>query len=150
MGSESNKEGKQKPLARNRKFLEEKFMVGETTGKKLDPVTVARQMKRQFLQEEVLSSTQIQSFISRRAKCKNSEPQLVSDKDYEAAENNEEALATLRNEVLEYIQPKHPVMYDGYNLCGLVTSQKLTKLKISKLSEVCRSFKLEVLAQQGK
>ena len=124
----------------------------------LDPVTVARQMKiardvdskRQFSQEEVLSSMQIQSFVSRRAKFKNSEAQLVSDKDYEAAENNEEALPTLRNEVLEYIQPKHPVMYDGYNLCGLVTSQKLTKLKISKLSEVCRSFKLEVLAQQGK
>ena len=133
-------------------------MVGETTGKKLDPVTVARQMKiardvdskRQFSQEEVLSSTQIQSFVSRRAKFKNSEAQLVSDKDYEAAENSEEALPTLRNEVLEYIQPKHSVMYDGYNLCGLVTSQKLTKLKISKRSEVCRSFKLEVLAQQGK
>ena len=55
----------------------------------LDPVTVARQMKiardvdskRQFSQEEVLSSMQIQSFVSRRAKFKNSEAQLVSDKD---------------------------------------------------------------------
>ena len=142
---------------KQRKFLEEKFMVGETTGRKLDPVTVARQMKiardvdgqRQFSHEEVLSSTQIQSFFSRRAKCKNSEAQLVSDKDYEAAEI-EEALATLRNEVLEHIQPKHPRMYDGYNLCDLVTSQKLSRLKISKLSEICRSFKLEVPAQQGK
>ena len=52
---------------KQRKFLEEKFMVGETTGRKLDPVTVARQMKiardvdgqRQFSHEEVLSSTQI-------------------------------------------------------------------------------------------
>ena len=60
-------------------------MVGETTGKKLDPVTVARQMKRKFSQEEVLSSSKIQSFVSRRAKCKNSEAELVSDKDYEAA-----------------------------------------------------------------
>ena len=113
-------------------------------------MTVARQMKRQFPQEEVLSSTQIQIFVSRRAKCENSEAQLVSDKGYEAAENSEEALPTLRNEVLEYIQPEYPVMYDGNNLCGLITSQRLTKLKISKLSEVCRSFKLEVLAQQGK
>ena len=78
---------------------------------------------------------------------KNSEAQLVSDKDYEAAEN-EEALATLPNEVLEHIQLKHPVMYDAYNLCELVTSQKLiSKFKISKLSEICRSFKLEVPAQ---
>ena len=30
---------------KQRTFLEEKFMVGETTGRKLDPVTVARQMK---------------------------------------------------------------------------------------------------------
>ena len=30
---------------KQRKFLEEKFMVGETTRRKLDPVTVARQMK---------------------------------------------------------------------------------------------------------
>ena len=73
----------------------------------------------------------------------------VSNKDYEAAEN-EEALATLRNEVLEQIQPKHPVMYDGYNLCGLITAQKLSKLKISKLSEICRSFKLEMPVEQGK
>ena len=69
-------------------------MVGKTTGRKLDPLTVARQMKiardvdgqRQVSNEEVLSSTQIQGFFSRRAKCKNSEAQLVSDKDYEAAE----------------------------------------------------------------
>jgi len=50
--------------------------------------------QRQFLHEEVLFSTQIQSFFSRRAKCENSEAQSVSDQDYEAAE---EALATLRN-----------------------------------------------------
>ena len=111
-------------------------MVGQTTGKKLDSVTVARQMKiardvdgpRQFSHEEVLYPTQIQSIFSRRAKCKNSEAQSVSDKDYEAAEN-EEALAKLRNEVLEHIQSKHPVMYDGYNLCDLVTLQKLCKSK---------------------
>ena len=80
---------------KQKKFLEERFMVGETTGRKLDPVTVATQMKiardvdgqRKFSHEEVLSSTQIQSFFSRRAKCNNSEAQSVSDKDYKAAEN---------------------------------------------------------------
>jgi len=102
--------------------------------------------QRQFLHEEVLFSTQIQSFFSRRAKCENSEAQSVSDQDYEAAE---EALATLRN-VEEHIQPKNPVMYDDYNLCELVTSQKLSKLKISKLREICHSLKLEVPVQQGK
>ena len=90
-----------------------------------------------------------QSFFSRRAKYKNSEAQSISGKDYEAAEN-EEALATLRNEALEHIQPKHPVMCDGHNLCELVTSQKLSILKIGKLSEICRLLKLEVPGQQGK
>ena len=132
-------------------------MLGETTGRKLYLVTVARQTKiardvdgqRIFSHKEVLSSMQIQRLFSRRAKCKNSEGQSVSDKTYEAAED-EEALAVLRNEVLEHIQPKHPVMYDGYNLCDLITSQKLSKLKISTPSEICRSFKLEVPAHQAK
>ena len=110
---------------------------------------MARQMKipryvdgqRQFAHEEVLSSTQIRSVFQRRAKCENSEAQSVSDQDYEAAE---EALATLRN-VLEHIQPKNPVMYDGYNVCDLVTLEKLSKLKISKLREICRSLNWKCL-----
>ena len=92
--------------------------------------------------------TQIQSFFFMAGEMKQLRSP-VSEKDYEASEN-EEALATLQNEVLEHIQPKHPVMYDGYNLCELITSQKvISKFKISKLSEICRLFKLEVPAQQG-
>ena len=65
---------KNKPFSdKQKKFLEEKFMVGETTGRKLDPVTVAREMKtarqdgngeRLFSSSEVLTATQIQSFFS--------------------------------------------------------------------------------------
>lgn len=67
---------KAKPFSeKQRNFLEEKFMIGENTGRKLDSATVARQMKvardvdgrRLFSHEEVLSSSQIQSFFSRRA-----------------------------------------------------------------------------------
>ena len=52
-----------KPFSeKQRRFLEEKFTIGETTGRKLDPVTVARQMRvargsdgqRQFTPEELL------------------------------------------------------------------------------------------------
>ena len=148
---------KAKPFSeKQRNFLEEKFMIGETTGRKLDPVTVAKQMRvardadgqRLFSLEEVLSSTQIKSFFSRRAKSKNSE-ELISDRDYEAAEH-EEALTALRNEVLEEIKPHHPIMYDGYNLCNLVTEQKLTRLTVSNLTEICHSFELEVPTQKGR
>lgn len=65
---------KNKPFSdKQKKFLEEKFMVSETTGRKLDPVTVAREMKtarqdgngeRLFSSSEVLIATQIQSFFS--------------------------------------------------------------------------------------
>ena len=63
---------------KQRRFLE-KFTIGKTTGKKLDPVTVARQMrvtrgsdgKRQFTPEELLTANQIQGFFSSRAKSKN-------------------------------------------------------------------------------
>ena len=126
---------------------EEKFVIGETTGGKLDPVTVAKQV-RVARDTEIPSSTQIKSFFSRRARSKHSE-ELISDRDYEAAEH-EEALTALRNEVLEEIQPHHPIMYDGYNLCNLLTEQKLTRLTVSSLTEICHSFELEVLTQKGR
>ena len=92
-----------------------------------------------FSHEEVLSSSQIQSFFSRRARCRNKD--LTSDKDYEAAENEDALTAlTLRNEVLEEIQPKHPLAFDDYNVCELVATEKLTKLTIMKVKEMCHSF----------
>ena len=88
-------------------------MIGETTGKKkLDPLTVARQMKvvrvsmvsAYFHTKNVtLSSTQIRSFFSRSAKCRNQDPTL--EKDLEAAEN-EDALTAFRDEILAEMQPK--------------------------------------------
>ena len=55
-----------------RRFLEEKFTIGETTGRKLDPVTVARQMRvargsdgqRQRTPEELVTASQIQVIFS--------------------------------------------------------------------------------------
>ena len=49
---------------KQRRFLEEKFRIGETTERKLDPVTVARQLRvargsdwqRQFTPEELLTA----------------------------------------------------------------------------------------------
>ena len=76
-------------------------------------------------------------FFARRARCRNKDP--TSDKDYEAAEN-EDALTALRNEVLEEIQPKHPLAFDDYNVCELVATEKLTKLTIMKVKVMCHSF----------
>jgi len=42
--------------------------------------------------------------------------------------------------VLEEIQPKHPLAFDDYNVCELVATEKLTKLTIMKVKEMCHSF----------
>lgn len=140
-----------KPFSeKQRRFLEEKFTIGETTGRKLDPVTVARQMRvargsdgqRQFTPEELLSANQIQGFFSRRAKSKN-QAMVEAEDDFVAAEV-EDAMASVRNEVIKQTQPIHPVTFDGYNLCGLVATRRLCKLTVPVLRDICCHFELEI------
>ena len=122
--------------AKQRRFLEEKFTIGETTGRKLDPVTVARQMRvargsdgqRQFTPEELLTASQIQDFFSRRAKSKN-QAVVEAEDDFVAAEA-EDAMASVRNEAINQTQPIHPVTFDDYNLCDLVATGRLCKLTV--------------------
>lgn len=145
-----------KPFSEKQKrFLDEKFTIGETTGRKLDPVTVVRQMRvargsdgqRMFTPEELLSANQIQGFFSRRAKCKNQAMAETADEDFVAAEV-EDAMARVRNEVLQQTQPSHPFSYDGYNLCDLVSTDSLKTLTatctVAKLRDICCYFGLEV------
>ena len=57
------------------KYLNEKFSIGQQTGHKVDPLSVARDMryariaegKRLFTRDEFLSAQQIQSYFSRQA-----------------------------------------------------------------------------------
>ncbi len=146
-----------KPFSDKQKcFLEEKFTIGETTGRKLDPVTVARQMRvargsdgqRLFTTDELLSAKQIQGFFSRRAKSKN-QALIEADEDFVAAEV-EDAIATVRNEVIEQIQHNHPFTYDGYNLCDLVAKNRLSKLTVPVLQDICCHFELNVSSNGGK
>lgn len=134
---------------RQKKFLEEKFMLGETTGKKSDPNTVAKQMRaargadgeRLFSSEEYLSATQIQGFFARRAK--SLKKGNLEDNDYEAAEV-EETFMSIRDEVLEETELCHPIIYDGYNLCELAAGNKLSKCTLAVLKEICSYFELDV------
>lgn len=144
-----------KPFSeKQRRFLEEKFKIGETTGRKLDPVTVARQMRvtrgsdgqRLFTPEELLSAKQIQGFFSRKAKSK-SRPDVQAKEDFVAAEV-EDAMVTVRNEVLAQTQASHPFTFDGHDLCDLVAKKKLSKLTLPVLREMCSHFELEISGQQ--
>jgi hypothetical protein len=139
---------KSKPFNKNQKaFLEEKFMIGETSGHKLDATTLSRQMRtakdskgqRRFTLEEFLSTKQIKGYFSRRSKCKNK----IGENNFKAADY-EEALSRIRNTVIEETLAKHPFMFDGYNLCKLVASNKLDKLTLAILKGICQQYELQV------
>ena len=138
-----------KPFSeKQRRFLEEKFTIGETTGRKLDPVAVARQMRvargsdgqRHFTPEELLTANQIQGFFSRRAKSKN-QALVEAEDDFVAAEV-EDVMASVRNEVINQTQPIHPITFDGYNLCDLVARGRPCKLTVPILRDICCHFEL--------
>ena len=79
-------------------------------------MTLARRMKvakgsgeqRQFTPEELITGNQIQGFFARRAKSKN-QTVVEGEDDFVPAEV-EDAVA---NEVLNQMQPIHPVTFDG-------------------------------------
>ncbi|XP_063397325.1 uncharacterized protein LOC134681606 [Mytilus trossulus] len=79
-------------------YLDEKFKIGETTGKKEDPITVSQEMrttkvkgKRRFKMSEFLTSQQIGSYFSRvsRKKVEDNMPATI-----------EEHLSSVREEIL--------------------------------------------------
>ena len=59
-------------------------------------------------------------------------------------------MSELRNEMLDQVQPRRPLMCDGHNLCDLVAAQKLNNLTVAKLREICNSFDLRVDPPEAK
>ena len=135
-----------------RKYLEDKFKIGQATGCKLDPVTVATEMRtarnkegiRQFSVSEFLTPKQVQSFFSRMAsKIRKGQGDECLDEDIAAAEEQESYEET-RMVVLKEVQLKHPIVFDTFNLCDLEASGKLSDLSVSMLRNVCEHFDLPV------
>ena len=130
-----------------KRYLESKFMLGQETGHKLDPETVARDMRyarndegrRQFTVNEFLTAQQVQSFFSRRA----SRLRQVTTDDREAAEDSE-AYDELRTLVLREVQLCHPIVYDTLNLCEINRKGKLNQLTVAMLRTVCEHFEMDV------
>ena len=130
-----------------KRTLESKFILGRETGHKLDPATVARDMryarndegKRQFTVKEFLTPQQVQSFFSRRA----ARVRQVRTDDKEAAEDSEayDALCSL---VLKEVQLCHPIVYDTTNLCDIYKKGKLNQLTVATLRIVREQFDMNV------
>lgn len=146
---------------KQRQFLTNKFLIGETSGQKVSPQQVARSMitardetgKRRFSSAESLTAKQIASFFSRLAAKRSmnvhSHAPVISDEDEEEDEEdvkaviNETAFGELRDHVMVTVQPNHPICYESYNLCHLMSKSKLSSFAITMLKDICEHFAID-------
>lgn len=130
-------------------YLTAKFRLGEQTGNKADPAAVARSMmcakdssgSRLFTSDDFLTANQIAGFFSRLA----SKKTLADDEqqaDIEVA-THEAGLEELVNEAVRELAPKHPIVYDAYNLCELASKKKLGEFSITVLKDICTYFGID-------
>ena len=128
-------------------YLDAKFAIGQTTGKKLDGDIVAREMKRAlgrdgirlFKVTEFLTPQQISSYFSRRAA--KIRQQLPNDADIRASEE-EDNFARVR-ETVRAITLQHPITFDQYDICAMAKDGSLERLKLSMLQSICQKLELE-------
>ena len=135
---------------KQRKFLADKFQQGESSGRKIDPASVARSMltavdsrgNRIFSSADFLTASQIAGFFSRLA----SKKTLSGEEDHEEAlvgASQEAAIQELTNIVAREFLPVHPVMWDGRNLCEIASDRKLDKLSLTQLRDICAYLNID-------
>ena len=133
-------------------YLTAKFKLGEQSGQKADPASVARAMvsakdasgNRLFTSEDFLTAQQISGFFSRlSAKKTLHDDEEQSDDDFESALHEAE-IDELRNMALHELAPRHPITYDAYNLCDMAAKSKLKSFSVSVLREICLFFSIDI------
>ncbi|KAK3730271.1 hypothetical protein QZH41_016443, partial [Actinostola sp. cb2023] len=130
-----------------KKYLDEKFGIGQQTGHKLDPANVARDMRfakgtsgaKLFSLKEFLTAQQIQSYFSRKAA--KLRQQTVED---EGAAREQQQYCETRAAVQRDVGLQHPITYDHYDLCAMHTSQKLNHLSLALLRLMCEHFDIDI------
>ena len=135
---------------KQKEYLVNKFLVGETTGQKANAVQVARAMmtardasgNRMFSSAEFLTPKQITSFFSRLAAKRNlnihtDARTIPEEEDDDEVVVMEEAFGELRDHVMTRIQPTHPIWFESFNLCLLRSNSKLSSFAISILKAIC-------------
>ena len=135
--------------AQQKAYLDAKFAIGQTTGKKLDGDTVAREMRRAlgpdgvrlFRASELLTPQQISAYFSRRAAKIRQQP--PNDADIRESEEEEDNFARARETVMA-ISLQHPITFDQYDICDMAKDGSLERLKLSMLQSICQKLELEV------
>ncbi|XP_031549159.1 uncharacterized protein LOC116286720 [Actinia tenebrosa] len=143
---------------RQKLYLNDKFLIGQATGHKIDAGTVSRDMRyakdsndnRLFTIDEFLTPQQIQSYFSRTAAKLKGVPvdTLATDAAEEqfAAATEEEGYQSTREVIQQVIQQcglLHPITYETYNLCRLNKSNGLKQLSINMLASICEYFDID-------
>ena len=44
---------------------------------------------------------------------------------------------------------EHPIMYEKYNICGIVCQSKLSKFSVSTLQKICAALDLDIASLSG-
>ena len=141
--------------ASQKSYLTTKFTLGEQSGQKADPVSVAREMMRAkdtsgnplFTSEEYLSQSQLAGFFSRLASKKrlhgDDDNNLLDIDDIEGAssEAQMEELTTMASQEVGLV---HPISFDTYNLCDMCSNRSLNKLSGNLLNEICFTFDINI------
>ena len=133
---------------KQRTYMIDKFMIGETTGRKVNAAEVARSMmtardvngQRMFSSADFLTTQQITSFFSRLA----SKRRLASaDKEINAESEDEDDsaqiemdLEEMRATIMASTLPTHPICYENHNLCDLLTKGRLKNFAIDMLKNM--------------
>ena len=117
-------------------YLEAKFQIGESTGRKVEPEAVAKEMRRArgtdgerlFSSSEFLTPQQVSSYFSRLAG--KLRQQQVTPQDALAAEEQRN-FSLARADVISTLHIRHPIVVDQYDICSLVNEKaEFRKLKL--------------------
>jgi len=130
-----------------KKYLNEKFSIGQQTGHKVDPLSVAHDMRyarnaegnRLFTRAEFLSAQQIQSYFSHQAGKLRHQHAEDESNDHEAAVDQQQYWDT-RTDVLREVQLQHPITYDNPDLCALYHANRFNQLSVTVLKYICEYF----------
>ena len=139
----SRQGGKTRFSDKQRDYLTSKFQIGEETSQKASPAQVSRLMmtakdassNRKFSSSEFLTVQQITSFFSRLA----SKRILAGHLAIQVAADDEDGEAEVNEAAFQEL-PTHPICYDSFNLCHLMSKSKQSTLAVKLLKEICDHY----------
>ena len=131
-------------------YLTAKFKLREELGQKAHLASVARAMvsakdasgNRLFTSDDFTSS-QIARFFSRLSAKKTLQDEEEFEDDFQSAAD-EKRFEQLTNTAVHDLKLKHPITYDPYNLCEMVSKSKLKSFSLSVLKEICGFLNIDV------